>query len=212
MARSSGGLRAAVVAGAYIALTSFAAAAATAGDDDASVEAIWKAQHMSFEYRGYSTRYSCRGLQQKLTKVLLHLGARGHIMLRNYGCDDQAGYARFQISLESPVEATPENIRDVTTYEPAQVLLAHTRGEQLATPEDVQRFPAVWKTVSFARDHAMQLDAGDCDLVRELRRQILNKMSVRIERDNLRCSPGFGNLGPPRLTISALVPAPVGVK
>ena len=86
--------------------------------DQTVVEAVWKPQRMNFVYRGYSTLYSCRGLQQKLEKILTTVGARGGIELRAYSCDDALATARFQIALTSPVEATPENVaaaHDVTT-------------------------------------------------------------------------------------------------
>jgi hypothetical protein len=53
----------------------------------------------------------------------------------------------------------------------------------------------------------MRLERGDCELVQQLRRQILTRMSVHIVKDNVRCSASMGNVGPPRLTVSALVPA-----
>ena len=45
--------------------------------DESIVEAVWKPQRMNFVYRGYSTLYSCRSLQQKLQKILTTVGARG---------------------------------------------------------------------------------------------------------------------------------------
>ena len=78
--------------------------------DDSVVEAVWKPQRMNFVYRGYSTLYSCGGLQQKLEKILTTVGARGGIEMRAYSCDDALAIARFQIVLTSPVEATPENV------------------------------------------------------------------------------------------------------
>jgi len=53
----------------------------------------------------------------------------------------------------------------------------------------------------------MRLERGDCELVQQLQRQILPRMSVHIVKDNVRCSSSTGNIGPPRLTVSALVPA-----
>jgi hypothetical protein len=38
--------------------------------DQPVVEAVWKPQRMNFVYRGYSTLYTCRGLQHKLEKIL----------------------------------------------------------------------------------------------------------------------------------------------
>ncbi len=173
--------------------------------DEAVVEAVWKPQRMNFAFHGYSTLYSCRSLQEKLEKILLTVGARGGIQLRTYSCDDQMATARFQIALASPVEATPENVQALTTYDSQDELLARVRGERLASAEDVQRFPAVWKTISFARSREMRLAPGDCELVQQLRRHILPRMSVQIVSDQVRCS-SFGNIGKPRLTVSALVP------
>ncbi len=173
---------------------------------DANVEAVWKPQRLNFVYRGYSTMYTCRSLQDKLERILLSVGANGEIVLRTYFCDDLTGTARFQIAMESPVEATPENIRELTMHDSQDVLIARVRGQNLPTAADVERFPAVWKTVSIGRDRKLGLAPGDCELVLALRRQILPRMSVQIVRDNVRCSV-HGNIAPPRLVVSALVPA-----
>ena len=180
-------------------------ASAQAQPDQPVVEAVWKPQQMNFVYRGYSTLYSCGSLQEKLEKILMTVGARGGIQMRACSCDDQLAIARFQIVLASPVEATPENVQALTTYDPQDELVARVRGEQLASAEDLQRFPAVWKTISFARSREMRLAPGDCELVEQLRRHILPRMSVQVVSDRVRCSP-WGNIGKPRLTVSALVP------
>ena len=100
--------------------------------DESVVEAVWKPQRVNFVYRGYSTLYSCRGLQQKLEKILTTVGARGGIEMRAYSCDDALAIARFQIVLTSPVEATPENVEQLTTYDARDELVARVRGERLA--------------------------------------------------------------------------------
>jgi hypothetical protein len=172
---------------------------------------VWKPQRIDFVYRGYSTLYSCSGLQDKLEKILTAVGARSDsVELRAYSCDDQLSTARFEIALASPVEATPENVQELTTYDARDELAARVRGERLANAEDLQRFPAVWKTISFARSREMRLEPGDCELVLQLRRQILQRMSVQIVSDRVHCSD-FGNIGRPRLTVSALVPAETNV-
>jgi hypothetical protein len=173
--------------------------------DESVVEAVWKPQRMNFVYRGYSTLYSCRSLQQKLATILTTVGARGDIELRAYSCDDELAIARFQIALISPVEATPENIERLTSFDARAELVARVRGERLATAEDLPRFPAVWKTISFARSRQMKLSPGDCELVLQLRQHILPRMAVQIVNDQVRCSQ-FGNIGKPQLTVSALVP------
>jgi hypothetical protein len=179
-----------------------------ANPTEQEVTAVWKAQQMNFEYRGYSTTYSCRSLEDKLEIILRTVGARENVRLQSYVCDEQVGIARFQISMQSPVVASDENIRELTTHDSKDELVARVNGEQLPNANDVERFPAVWKEVSFARDRDMRLERGDCELVQQLRRQILPRMSVRIVKDKTNsCSSAFGNVGSPRLTVSALVPA-----
>lgn len=176
--------------------------------DQENVTAVWKAQQVNFEYRGYSTTYSCRSLEDKLTMILRTVGAREDVQLRSYVCDEQLGIARFQVSMQSPVVASEENVREITSHDSKDELIARVNGEKLASAADVERFPAVWKTVSFSRDRTLRLERGDCELVQQLRQQILPRMSIQVVKDNLRCSSSLGNVGPPRLTVSALVPAP----
>ena len=197
----------ALAALAYIIVVAPVGAAVTSSAAAGSVEAVWKAQQVNFEYRGYSTTYSCQSLEEKLQVILSSVGARKDVQLRSYACNEQLGVARFQVLLQSPVMATPDNIRELTTHDAKAELIARVNGEQPATPEDVPRFTAVWKTVSFSRDRRMRLERGDCELVQQVRQQILPRMSVQIVKDNVRCSSSFGNVGPPRLTVSALVPA-----
>lgn len=175
---------------------------------DQSVTAIWKAQQVNFEYRGDSTVYSCRSLHDKLVMILRTLGAREDVRLHSFVCDEQLGIARFQVAMRSPVIASEENVREATQYDSKDELIARMSGEQLASASDLERFPAVWKTVSFARDRGMRLERGDCELVQQVRQQILPRLSVRVVKDNVRCSSSLGHIGPPRLTVSALVRAP----
>lgn len=190
-----------------IAAAPVAAVLANSAPAPENVTAVWKAQQVNFEYRGYSTAYSCRSLEDKLTMILLTVGAREDVQLRSYVCDEQLGIARFQVAMQSPVVATEANIREITSHDSKDELVARVNGGKLASAADLERFPAVWKKVSFSRDRNLRLERGDCELVQQLRRQILPRMSVQVVKDNLRCSSSLGNVGPPRLTVSALVPA-----
>ena len=189
------------VAGTLLLLSGGARADSVAATD--SVEAVWKSHDLTFEYRGYNTLYACDALRRKLTKVLLNLGARRPPTMRAYACDDANGYARFQVSFDAPIEATPENVRELTTYDSREVLIARVQGTSLPTEADLQRFPATWKTISFSRDVRLGLDRSDCELVQQLRQKILPRMSIQVINTG-RCSV-FGNIGPPGLKVSALV-------
>jgi hypothetical protein len=165
------------------------------------VDAVWKVQSLSFAYSGYATAYSCDSLREKVRDILQVLGARETLRVRSLGCTD------MEITLESPVEATPENVRALTTYDSTQQLVARVRNERLDRAEELPRFPATWKTVSM-RDKPLELGPSDCELVEQLRREVLPRMSIRMERDRLQCSAAFGSLGQPQLRVAALVAVP----
>jgi hypothetical protein len=172
------------------------------------VEAVWKVQSLSFAYSGYATVYSCDALLDKVRVILQSVGARDTMRIRSWGCTDMVTHGRMDITLESPVEATPENIRALTTYGSTKELVARVRNEQLQSAEDMQRFPATWKSVSMTREKKLKLGPSDCELVEQLRRDVFPRMSIRVEHDRLRCSIAFGNIGQPQLRVSALVAAP----
>jgi hypothetical protein len=171
------------------------------------VEAVWKVQSLTFAYRGYATVYSCDALLDRVREILQSLGARDTMSIRSSGCSEMTP-GRMDITLESPVEATPKNIQALTSYDGRQELVARVRNEQLASAEDVQRFPATWKTISMSRDRQLKLGPSDCELVDDLRRQVFPRMSIRVDYDRLRCSAVFGNIGQPQLRVAALVALP----
>jgi len=168
------------------------------------VEAVWKVQSLTFAYRGYATVYSCDALLDRVREILQSLGARDTMSIRSSGCSEMTP-GRMDITLESPVEATAENIRALATYDARRELVARVRNEQLISAEDVQRFPATWKTISMSRDRQLKLGPSDCELVDQLRRQVFPRMSIRVDYDRLRCSAVFGNIGQPQLRVAALV-------
>jgi hypothetical protein len=185
----------------------FISAAAPAAPD--FVTAVWRQQSLEFAYQGTTTAYSCDTLQRRLEAILRSVGARNGVSVVMQRCIDQAD-AVVQIVMESPVEATAENIAAVTQHTSTSELVAKVRNETLPTPENIERFAAEWKAVSMSRDRALKLESGDCELVKQLRRDVFPHMSIRIVRDNLRCSVAFGNLGQPQLSVAALVAAPRG--
>lgn len=178
--------------------------AATAEEGE-TVAAVWKTQQLPFVYQGYVS-YSCEGLREKLDKILRSVGARAGIAMRVSGCGGFSGNTALQIVLQSPVVATPATVRELTTYDATHALVAHVRGESLPSEMGLPRFAAVWKRVSFERDSRMRLDPGDCELVDELRRQILPRLSVQIVRNFVHCASRYGNITRPGLTVLALVP------
>jgi hypothetical protein len=189
-------------------------AVTTRAADLPNIEAVWKPQRIVFVYGSAGRYYPCRTLEYKIKMILRRLGAREQLEVRRYGCRDLAAQARFELLIESPVEATPDNIRDVTQYSSEEELIARARGVQLPSTAELPRFPAAWQTISFHRDRHLNLDSGDCALVQQLRHQIMPRMSVQVTKDinSVDCSQALGSLMGPRLIVSALVPASVSAE
>jgi hypothetical protein len=53
--------------------------------------AVWAPKELNFAYQGFTTKYSCDGLQERMRDVLLKLGARPDLRVRGYGCTRLAG-------------------------------------------------------------------------------------------------------------------------
>jgi hypothetical protein len=166
------------------------------------IEAVWRPQRLTFLYRSEGRMYACDILEHKVRAILTQLGAREQIVVRSVACHDFAGIAQFEVIMESPVIASPENIRAITQYDSQDELVARVRGVQLPTAEDLERFPAVWASISMQRAPKVHLEKGDCALMQQLRQQILPKMSVQIVRDIERVDCSYAS---PRLTVMALV-------
>ncbi len=169
------------------------------------VVAVWKPQRLVFNYRSEGRHYSCSTLEYKIKLILEHLGADDRLELRSFFCHDLANLARFEVVMHSPVAATEENVRAITEYDSKEQLVARVNGVALPSAVELETFPAVWASVSF---RMLDLDAGDCALVQQLRSQVLPKMSVRIARDirGVDCAQELRGIAFPRLTVHALVP------
>jgi hypothetical protein len=183
------------------------AAPALARDDNPNIDAIWLPQVINFTYQADDTFYSCSGLWQKITGILAHLGARKTAPAQRVSCDDFAHTVRLQIALESPAAATQENLLALTDYDSEDMLVARLRGKQLPSAGDIPRFPAAWTTLSL-RSADMHLTGGDCELIHQLRKQVLPKLSVEVLNEPARCSPVLsrGHM-PPKMKVRALTVA-----
>jgi len=175
-----------------------------------AVQAIWKEQEINFHLQSFTTFYSCSSLEDKIERILSELGARATVRVRDVACPfSVARMPRVVIHLRSPVEATPDALAEYEKGRSRRELVARVRGERAEESADMAQFPAAWKAVTLSRG-ALDLDSGDCELVRELRRKVFPKLAVRITKDDMRCSPSQPVLSGLRLQMEALaeLPAP----
>jgi hypothetical protein len=154
-----------------------AAAAAGSGND----AAVWVQKEVNFRYVGFTTRYSCDGLQDRLRGILLQLGARDDLRMTGYGC----------VGVNSP-ETTPGVRIVMHVLQPASA----PAGQPVA---------AHWKTVDLLAHRDLFDAALDCELIAQLNREVLPLFAVRNVVYSAACSAHTPLVGGTRLKAEVLV-------
>jgi hypothetical protein len=187
--------------------SSLASTSVQADSGSGMLTAIWRTVSLTFDYHSNSVQYSCAGLGTKITRILRAVGAHESMVVQMQ-CNGRSftNDARAQIVVATPVEATEENVRSETTYDGRDLLVARIRNVDLPGAGDVQRFAAEWRTVALSRDRRLQLEPGDCDLLRGMREQVFPKLSIRVTRTSSYCSSNTATRTRPTVEVAALVP------
>jgi len=144
---------------------------------DPAVQAIWRVQQLPFTYHSTRTAYSCSGLQEKIRSILRAVGAHESVIVEVHcPAGELLHSARASIAIATPIEATDENIRAATRFEPYELMAARMRGVALPTATNIERFTASWRRISLSH---LQLRMGDCDLLKDLRGQVFPRLRLR---------------------------------
>jgi len=169
-----------VAAAAAALLMLFPAGAALADATGASEPvqpAIWTPKQLRFVYSGFTTKYSCDGLREKMRSVLLKLGARKEdLEVNSAGCP----------GLGEPTTFPTVDIR-MNVLQPAP-----------APPPGANAPPAVaahWQLVDLARYHDPLRAAGDCELIEQIHQRIVPLFTTRNVEFHSNCVPNQLQLG-----------------
>lgn len=175
---------------------------------DESIDAIWRVEHISFVYNSTTARFECGALQRRIAEILHAVGAHERVLVE-LGCKsgELVRHASARVLLAVPVEATAENVAAATDYDTRDELIARLRHEPLPTANDLERFPASWRTVALTRSPPLSLGPGDCDLLRALRDQVFPLLRVEVVSSGLNCGSGSGTRIQPRIRVNALLPS-----
>jgi hypothetical protein len=153
---------------------------------DGSQPAVWTQKELTFVYQGFTTKYSCDGLRDKMRGVLLQLGAKKKdLKVNEYGCTSSFGRpdpfpgVQIKMSVLQPAAADSKQ----------PPVGAHW------TPVDL-KLP----------DSTFSNDSGECELVEEIRAKILPSFTTRDVnlRDN--CIPFQQTATRPTLKLEVLAP------
>jgi hypothetical protein len=120
--------------------------------------AVWASKELNFAYQGFTTKYSCDGLRERMRDVLLKLGARADLRVRGFGCTRLVG----------PDPFASVSIR-MNVLQPA--------GKQggPAVPVHWQRVDLL--TGLYERDPVGA--AADCELIGQIKQKILPLFATR---------------------------------
>jgi hypothetical protein len=139
-----------------------AAAAATE-----ATAAEWVPKEARFVYLGVTTHYSCDGLRDKVRRALLDLGARPDLSVRQLACPSPAGRP----------DAFPGVLIKMQVLKPADATAA------------VQPVPAQWKSVDLKLDRGTLAQAGDCELLEQIKQSLLPLFTTRNVEHRSTCVP-----------------------
>jgi hypothetical protein len=174
------------------------------------IDAIWRIQHLNLHYQSFTSRYSCEGLERKVTDILQAVGAYVRLEVES-ACTGTpfTGSARLSIAIASPVAATRESVERATSYNGRDRLIARIRNVDLPQAADLQRFPAQWESILLTSQRPARLTTADCDLLSALNEQVFPHLAVRLNRRSFSC-PSTASRVRPRIVVTALRPASIG--
>jgi len=182
----------------------------TAADSPPAVNAIWVEKDIEFTYMAFTTYYSCDGLRDKLRWVLKEIGARPGFKVTVTGCmntgPDVLPHARIRAAM--PQAATPELLAELARDSSQRELVARTTGKSADVNEPTAQFRARTRRIEFTDDPLGRIEAGDCELVEQLRDHVFVPLGAKVVEDRMRCTPKQLNLNGVNLTIEVLEPVP----
>jgi hypothetical protein len=133
----------------------------------------WGSHQIEFTFMGFTSTYSCEGLQSKLQALLRTLGARQDAVVslgpceRGFGAPEKFASASLRFASLQPLETAPGS----------------------APAETDAAVPGQWRHVELAPHRPQELDLGDCELVEQFRDKILPSFATRALHNEVRCVP-----------------------
>ena len=147
---------------------------------------VWTPKELRFVYMGFTSHYSCDGLRDKMRSILLQLGARPDLSVREVPCSGGAGRPT-----EFPGVTVKMNVLapwDAQTSSPT------------ATP-----VPAHWKPVEINTDRDPLREAGDCELVEQVKSRVMPLLYARNVDYHSNCVPNQLQIGGTQLKGEVLI-------
>jgi len=136
-----------------------------------TVSGAWQNHKLTFNYFGFTTLYTCDGLEEHVRQILVHLGARKDAKVSAAGCPGPFG--------------TPS--RD------ASVRLDFYTLAPVAEGSDAVK--ARWAPMELAPHRPSFVGDGDCELIQEMKDLITKNFSLRDVDYRTSCFPHAVTIG-----------------
>jgi hypothetical protein len=148
--------------------------------------AVWTPKELRFIYMGFTSHYSCDGLADKMRSIVLQLGARSDLKLRQTPCSGPLG--------------RPTEFPGVTVKMNVLVPWDAASANAAVTP-----VPAHWKLVELSTDRDPLREAGDCELIEQVKAHVLPLFSTRNIDYRSTCIPNQLQIGGTVLKAEVLI-------
>jgi hypothetical protein len=183
----------ALLLGALSALSAAAAGAESTAQasQDGAQSAVWTPKELTFVYQGFTSKFSCDGLRDKMYTMLLQLGARKQdLKVTEYGCinfnrPDPFPGVKVRMSVLQPASGTSASADDKSSPPVA----AH------------------WKTVELQPDRVdFTTGSGSCELIEQVHNKVLPLFATRNVDFRSTCIPHQATPGGTSLRLEVLQP------
>ncbi len=144
-----------------------AVTAVAAAAEPTAAPAQWHKQTLKFDYSGFTALYSCDGLEGKVREILLTFGARNDAKVRATGCSEGSSRpSRF-----------------------AWVTAEFSSLAPAADPAAADVVKAEWARVQLAPNRPSYMEAGECELVEQIRELLQKGFTLRNTEYRTSCMP-----------------------
>jgi hypothetical protein len=145
--------------------------------------ALWTDKELTFVYLGFTTKYSCDGLRDKMRDVLLNLGAdKKSLKVNELGCTSATGRP-----------------------DPFPGVRAKMRVLQPGWDDKQNPVAAHWQPVDL-KLNSFVIDSGECELMEQIRQKVLPLFAVRNVQFYDNCIPHQASATRPTLKLEVLRP------
>jgi hypothetical protein len=145
--------------------------------EPAAASAHWEPRKLDFTYVGFTSRYSCDGLEGQVRFILRHFGAGKDVKVKATGCDNYGSQVR------------PENL--------SRMAWVHAEFSALEPGPDANgaSMPAQWSKVLLTTNHPLSMGLGECELVQSMRPMLEKGFNLRDLQYRTDCVPKQVSVG-----------------